>query len=198
MLRVLEEDPQVGGVGGDVQVRSNQGFLLGRVWTVSESNRVCLGNRSFDLLLYGGSSLWIVFTSMKGLTPHLPNSFSALFFFVFLTSEEKKSLNSYGEPLQQGGHRIEATSPRGYFICSWWCSTQLLHCALEKPLLLRNLGQKALVSIRGWIIFQRILQAICLVFLEACQLLKQQDSGYEWYFTSFSQPPQTLLRWRWL
>ena len=27
MLRVLEEDPQVGGVGGDVQVRSNQGFL---------------------------------------------------------------------------------------------------------------------------------------------------------------------------
>lgn len=27
MLRVLEEDPQVGGVGGDVQVRSNQEFL---------------------------------------------------------------------------------------------------------------------------------------------------------------------------
>lgn len=27
MLRVLEEDPQVGGVGGDVQVRSNQGSL---------------------------------------------------------------------------------------------------------------------------------------------------------------------------
>lgn len=24
MLRVLEEDPQVGGVGGDVQVRSNK------------------------------------------------------------------------------------------------------------------------------------------------------------------------------
>lgn len=27
MLRVLEEDPQVGGVGGDVQVSSNEGFL---------------------------------------------------------------------------------------------------------------------------------------------------------------------------
>lgn len=29
MLRVLEEDPQVGGVGGDVQVRSNHGLVPG-------------------------------------------------------------------------------------------------------------------------------------------------------------------------
>ena len=38
MLRVLEEDPQVGGVGGDVQVRSNQGLLgEGGVWILSAS-----------------------------------------------------------------------------------------------------------------------------------------------------------------
>lgn len=35
MLRVLEEDPQVGGVGGDVQVRTNEGFLGEGVWTLS-------------------------------------------------------------------------------------------------------------------------------------------------------------------
>lgn len=53
MLRVLEEDPQVGGVGGDVQVRSNQEFLgFGLAFPVYKPSGTCLGNES------GLTSIW--------------------------------------------------------------------------------------------------------------------------------------------
>lgn len=54
MLRVLEEDPQVGGVGGDVQVRSNQGFLGVEAGLFCfKPSGICPGNESLDFLVPG-------------------------------------------------------------------------------------------------------------------------------------------------
>lgn len=65
MLRVLEEDPQVGGVGGDVQVRSNRGFLgVEGLDSASSSNWIYWGSVHF---VFEGGFLFDSFIGIEGL-----------------------------------------------------------------------------------------------------------------------------------
>ena len=84
MLRVLEEDPQVGGVGGDVQVRSNQGFLrVEGLDSASSSNWIYWGSVHFVL---EGGFLFDSFIGIEGLICYPP---SFLFYFHWREGGQK-------------------------------------------------------------------------------------------------------------